>query len=182
MPHRFHVPHGGRAMSVIVAGAALAAVLLVPIAAEVAGSTGPAAVVVGFASCPGLTFQPATDAPYRNDGTLGKAESQMRCPISLPHGATVTAVRFAVFDNQPGLGVNGCFLGRAHIDLPNKNPDIMAGPMATVGTVGDSVLKDASIAFNLVDNRHYGYWVECATYDDPGIGIYGVTIRYTLPA
>ncbi len=145
----------------------------------------PAARDTRWASCPGVAFYPRDSAdPYSTAGATRRGPSgRLYCGLTLPHGATITAVKFQLNDPNNGADITDCALIRIKLDAPDGTYQTLAGPLASSGFAGYMVRTDTSIDHAVVDDRHYAYLAQCAIpVSDVALGIVGVTIRYTQGA
>jgi hypothetical protein len=142
-----------------------------------------AAVQTGYFSCAGTAWESAlgatvydtnTSLKYRISGDPGR----FRCSVEVPHGATITAVRFSVVDSDP-TDVT-CRLDRTNM-AASIGTELNMANVATTGTPGAVRVEDTSINSAVVDNAQYSYFVQC---DVPGTtiatGVYGANIEYTV--
>ncbi len=111
--------------------------------------------------------------------------NQLGAPVHLPHGATITSVKFFIRDN--GMGAMMLSLERKKLDdYSTTNTAISSG--STTATFGNSTFTLAVNGNNVVDNNLYSYRVFVSIPDDeqdkaePIANIqqvvYGVVIAY----
>jgi hypothetical protein len=106
-------------------------------------------------------------------------ETGFTCNAAVPHGATVTAVRFTVFDNN-ATKIVSCVLARQAF---LGGLEVMADQSTTgeMNQPGPTQLLDTTITDVTVDNNNFAYSVLCqlgGTGRD--IGLYGSSIEYTI--
>ncbi|MFN8623253.1 MAG: hypothetical protein U0869_21150 [Chloroflexota bacterium] len=178
----------------LAAGSVLAVALVPPALATRPAAVAPAATVTGAASCPGVGFMPTGSGVQLSEDGVARYftgfAATFRCPIQLPQGARVTAVRFSVNDGRPGtsaeFSITDCQLQRGAIDPASSTVVTMAGPLSSGDQPGKVVLSDTSITGATVDNRRYAYWAQCSIGGTDvaavPVYLYGVDIRYTVPA
>lgn len=148
------------------------------------GSVAPAAKTARWASCPSVAFYPVSGSDsYATAGTgrIG-ASARLYCGLSLPHGATITAARFHLFDNDNLYEVNDCAIVRIRLDPPDGTYQTLAGPLSSgVAFHGGYVTRGTTaIHHALVDDRLYAYLAQCAIGEhEDGLQIVGVSVRYT---
>lgn len=184
-----------RALAILFLGAALTALALRPgtpgaaagqVSPAAAGELSPAAAGTRWVSCSGLAFLPHTaSASYATFGTVRVFDTVSFCPISLPHGAVITAVRFHVYDNHSPGSLGPCHLKRTPLDPTSfLSPQNVAGPLQTGAdaTPGYAVLVDTTIPVKraTVDNRSFTYAADCnVSHYSQHLGVVGVSVRYT---
>ena len=145
-------------------------------------------VVTGHANCMGIGMQPwASGMSYSADADgrfLTAGSGFFNCPIVMPDGATITALRAGVLDNN-ATGQAVCYL----LAIP---PDFGPGGYSPAFTPysgeeeqpGIIVLEDTSITQPTVDNETYSYLAECEL-SAPSSGmselaLRGVSVEYTI--
>jgi len=111
---------------------------------------------------------PDTDRVY-NQGesniTMEEDGINMYCPVYLPQGVTITAVK--VYGNA-GAAAETVYLFRNALDSTGQG--IVCGP-TNINT------EETTIAEPIVDNMTYRYWIATSTMDT-GDSLYGVRIKY----
>jgi hypothetical protein len=165
----------GILLGVLLASSGLARVIAVSVA--------PAATA-RWASCAGLGFYPrAEDLLYATVADAAQsARDPIRCALSLPHGARVTAVKFHMSDFLVGEAIDDCIVGRTRLNPPNGAWQRIAGPMSSGGPFdgGYVTRTDTSISLPVVNNGRYAYWASCEpSVANTGLLLYGVSVRYT---
>jgi hypothetical protein len=142
-----------------------------------------ATVQTGYYSCAGSAWESAlggtvydtnTGLKYRISGDTGT----FRCSVEIPHGATITAVRFSVVDSDP-TDVT-CRLDRTNM-AASIGDEVHMASAATTGTPGAVRIEDLTINSPVVDNAQYSYFAQCSI-DGTTIaaGVYGANIEYTV--
>jgi hypothetical protein len=105
----------------------------------------------------------------------------MFCALSLPHGATVTTVKFHMIDGLPGQSIDDCIVGRTRLDPPTGAWQRMAGPMSSGGPfdAGYVTRTDKTIAHSVINDRRFAYWASCEpSTANTGLLLYGVSVGY----
>lgn len=178
-----------RAMALFLAGAALAATLIAPVAAGNSAASAPSVTTyTRSASCAGLSFYPNDSATgYGAFGTLRTplTGGYFLCDPGLPNGAVVTKVQFTVRDNRGSADVTNCALVRTGLTPATAaSAQLLAGPLSTSGTPDVVRLEDASIDFAIIRNTSYGYYLQCNIGDggSDSLGIYGANVTYRISA
>lgn len=147
-----------------------------------------AQVRTGYVSCPASAFTAtASGTSYRivQDITGMRLEitsgvnTPLACNAAVPHGATVTAIRFTVFDNSATKIVSCVFARQAFLG----GLEFMADQSTTgeMNQPGPTQLLDTTITDPTVDDNNFAYSVLCqlgGTGTD--IGLYGSSIEYTI--
>jgi hypothetical protein len=165
------------ASSTVAAGATTHAITI-PVAAfaQMSGSThnGPSAPFCGAQVSPVQGIE-------RNGALVGGAGSYLAA-LSLPDGATITALTFALLDNNANSDA-AAFILRKNISAGLT----VFGNLVNVGHAqssgaGNLVRQFSTTTFHdaLIDNNSYTYYVEvvnCAATIDP----IGVQLTYTTP-
>jgi len=147
---------------------------------------GAATTFTRVASCNGFGFMPLTStsgyASNQTRRTVGASPDIHTCALDLPHGAVVKAVRFTLHDEAPA-GHVGCALRRNHLSPPDQGADTLASVAGTTdpATPGTVVRTDSSIDTPVVNNQRFSYWAECFM-NNPGVGVVGVSVTYTITA
>ena len=172
-----------RAMGLILAFALLAGPAL-----SGGGTAGvaAAATTARWASCPGVSFYPLFSDGYDQASFYGTNEAHGRfghgvltCPLQLPPGATITAVKFHLYDSYPSQNIGPCNLSRVKLDPPSGTIQSLAGPRSTSGAPGYVTLTDTSIERATVNNHYYAYYASCTlSFMSSDLGILGVSVRY----
>ena len=142
-----------------------------------------AAVRTGYFSCAGSAWESALGSTvydtnnglkYRISGDTGT----FRCSVEIPHGATITAVRFSVVDSDP-TDVT-CRLDRTNM-AASIGDEVHMASAATTGTPGAVRIEDLTINSPVVDNAQYSYFAQCSVEGTTiAAGIYGANIEYTV--
>lgn len=179
-------------MGLLLAGAAIDATFVAPVAAQV---TNPSTTTTytRSASCAGLDFYPTdSDTRYSNDSMLrysiaGSGTKVFRCDPGVPNGAVVIKVQFTLFDGEGGSAVAGpCDFVRSGLTTGGAaSSQLLASVRATVNDPGTVRFTDTTIQYATINNASYGYWFEC--HLDPGDGygkpgLYGADVIYTITA
>lgn len=138
----------------------------------------------GFFSCPSTAWYPdENDDAYWTSGSkrfsTTSPVSVFYCNATLPHGATVTSVRFSLYDAVSPDFV-ACSLLRTNL-VTHGEIDMAA--VATDPPVGDTIQTDKTIAKPTIDNKRFTYAFKCALFgSDASIGFYGASAGYELSA
>jgi hypothetical protein len=139
------------------------------------------ATTAKWANCVGFGAYPhdgkvewRSEAVFRN----ARANTFLFCPLSLPDGVTITAVKFHVNDEEELADVGPCYVSRMQLDPPDGDYQRLAGPRSTTGTPGYTVLTDSTIQHGVVDNRYFAYWGECTMTGDDDMGVVAISVRY----
>lgn len=142
-----------------------------------------ATVQTGYYSCAGTAWESALGATvydtnnslkYRISGDPGA----FRCSVEIPHGATITAVRFSVVDSDP-TDVT-CRLDRTNM-AASIGTEVHMASATTTGTPGAVRIEDLSINSPVVDNAQYSYFAQCSVEGTTiATGVYGANIEYTV--
>jgi hypothetical protein len=146
------------------------------------GSVAPAVASGKWVSCPSVAFYPVDhDDVYRTDYT-GRTGASIRfyCGLTLPHGATIRAAKFHLYDDSVGE-VFDCAIVRIRLDPPSRTFQELARVPSTGGPFrgGYLTLTDTSIEHAVVDDRYWAYLAQCGlTHDSVDLQIVGVTLRY----
>ena len=78
-----------------------------------------AATTARWVNCPGVAFDPSNSGEtYGFSLSYRTGSGVFHCALGLPHGATITAVRFHLFDADPALDI-GCRLHRVKLACEN---------------------------------------------------------------
>ncbi len=181
------ISHAGpswHAVMLVVVGMVIGALVVQPVMARVTGgSVEPAATTTKWASCPSVAFYPGFSPDrYGQDFVkrLGASED-MYCGLTLPHGATITAAKFHLYDSSNTDQVDQCALYRVKLDPPDGSFARLAGDLAT-GVAFDGgyvALTDTSINDAVVNNRLYAYLAKCRLqFYGTALAIIGVSVRY----
>lgn len=133
----------------------------------------------GSWSCAGSAWEALESATtYGTINSLKYGSGQFRCSVTIPDGASMTAVNFAVHDSNATSDVSRCELWRTQMTGSVGLEEALAAAPNTSGSPGDTTLT-AAVANGLVDNAAYSYFVQCTPgAADPSTGIYGATIAY----
>jgi hypothetical protein len=136
-----------------------------------------AATTAKWVSCPGVAFAAADSGQAFGLSDLRRTGlGVFDCPLGLPNGATITAVRFHLFDADAVANI-GCRIHR--VRLADGLHQFVTESRGTNGTPGSVTLGAASITHALVDDRQFGYFAGCSLgADSTELGIGGVSIRY----
>ena len=142
-----------------------------------------ATVQTGYYSCAGSAWESALGSTvydtfnslkYRISGDTGT----FRCSVEIPHGATITAVRFSVVDSDP-TDVT-CRLDRTNM-AASIGTEVHMASATTTGTPGAVRIEDLSINSAVVDNAQYSYFAQCSVEGTTiATGVYGANIEYTV--
>jgi hypothetical protein len=142
-----------------------------------------ATVQTGYYSCAGSAWESALGGTvydtnnglkYRISGDTGT----FRCSVEIPHGATITAVRFSVVDSDP-TDVT-CRLDRTNM-AASIGTEVHMASAATTGTPGAVRIEDLTINSPVVDNAQYSYFAQCSVEGTTiATGVYGANIEYTV--
>ena len=185
------VARAWRPVVLVLAGAALGATMVNPVAASFRGPGVVQATPIysRVASCSAQAFVPRDGySAYGSTGYLrynaGGGSGYFICDPGLPNGAVVTKVQFTVLDNDATGNMKDCSLMRAGLTTGLAgSAQHVGGPLATAGTPGKLRLGDTSITYARVDNAKYSYWLQCQMTDSSIIlGIYGASVTYTISA
>jgi hypothetical protein len=151
---------------------------------EFVRATGP---IVGHYSCAAQAMGPSLsgygwtadkNGIYLRSGEIG----WFNCPVHLPDGATVTALRGAVRDNST-RGQAVCYMQAIAPDWPAAGYAMaFTAYTGDTTTSGDTTLLDDTITEPVVDNTKYAYVVECELSGETNTSVllHGVAIDYTL--
>jgi hypothetical protein len=144
-----------------------------------------ATVRTGYFSCAGTAWESALGSTvydtnnglkYRISGDTGT----FRCSVEIPHGATITAVRFSVVDSDP-TDVT-CRLDRTNM-AASIGTEVHMASVTTAGTPGAVRIEDITINSPLVDNAQYSYFAQCSVEGTTiATGVYGANIQYRVSA
>jgi hypothetical protein len=160
-----------------------------PLTARAGALTG--SVQSRTASCHAFGFHPldsATGYDYGGEmlfriGTGGNGF--FACDPSLPDRAIVTKVQFSVSDATETGQVKFCGLYRSALINGFSHADELAAmdPTGIPDEPGFQRLRDASIQNATVDNKTFGYWLQCSL-DQGGasLGLFGADVIYTISA
>jgi hypothetical protein len=103
--------------------------------------------------------------------------------ISLPHGATVTAIRARVLDSSPDADVRVRLVRRSFASI---SPGDDVTEAVSSGVNGSSyTISSSSVSNGVVDNQNYHYEVAVSISEIVGTGdvrFYRAQIEYTTPA
>ena len=142
-----------------------------------------ATVQTGYYSCAGTAWESALGSTvydtfnslkYRISGDIGT----FRCSVEIPHGATITAVRFSVVDSDP-TDVT-CRLDRTNM-AASIGTEVHMASATTTGTPGAVRIEDLTINSPVVDNAQYSYFAQCSVEGTTiATGVYGANIEYTV--
>jgi hypothetical protein len=178
-------------VAIFLIGIIVGSVLVSPVAARVtgAGNVVPATTYTRTTSCHALNFHPIdSDTRYKNSGTLlasvTSASSFFLCDPGLPNKATVTRVRFTLFDGDSSSVVELCGLDRAGLATTTAASFQQLAAVPSTGTnagPGTVRLSTTSINYATVDNTRFAYWLQCQI-SGPSAGIYGADVTYTISA
>jgi hypothetical protein len=138
----------------------------------------------GAASCAGFGFYPSYyEDVYTSIGVRRQAGpvSLLFCALSLPHGKTVTSVKFQLFDESPAGGISGCYVSRVKLAPPDGSFQRLAGPLESGGSFADGyvVRTDTSIINAVIDNKKFAYFAECQAPGVMEMGVVGVSVFYS---
>ena len=139
--------------------------------------------VTGHVNCMGISMQPwASGMTYTASATgryIISGSGYFNCPVVLPDGATITALRAGVYDAH-ATGLIACYILAVSPDFvavdysPATTPD-------SGDTPGYTVLEDDTISQPLVDNGAYSYMVECElSAAGADLVLRGVSVEYTV--
>ena len=141
--------------------------------------------ITGHYNCMGIGMQPwASGLAYSANATgryLTSGTGFFNCPVVLPDGATITALRAGVHDLHD-TAQTVCYLLAV-------SPDFGAGgysPAFTdysgeTETPGNIVLEDTTITSPVVDNEAYSYLAECElSGSGEDLALRGVSVEYTV--
>jgi FlaG/FlaF family flagellin (archaellin) len=152
-------------------------------------------------SCAGSGFNPMSSTyVYKTIGgersVLSGPTTTLQCPISLPDRALITAVSFAVSDEDANGVISEVLLNQTPLILQNG---ILQGSVnATIavkvfplgidpsGTPGERTVTFPPREFNVVDNAKYTYWlgIQFQTEQKPSfshtLAIVGASVTYAL--
>jgi hypothetical protein len=141
------------------------------------------AVQTGYYSCAGTAWESALGSTvydtfnslkYRISGDPGT----FRCSVEIPHGATITAVRFSVVDSD-ATDV-ACRLDRTNM-AASIGTEVHMASVATSGTPGAVRIEDFTINSPVIDNAQYSYFAQCSVEGSTiNAGVYGANIEYTV--
>ena len=110
-------------------------------------------------------------------GTLGNA-AYLNAPLSLPEGATVTALAGTVFDGDATYNLVVA-LGRSSWGTPGSVASMAS--VTSSGTPNATTLTTSTITNAVIDNGNYGYVLVFQTTEANGsLGLYNVRITYTI--
>ena len=193
---RFQLSRSWRPLTLVAVAILVGASLVQPVAAQFAGRAAtPAALQTRVASCQGLNFHPIDNlTPYSYTGSelfqSHYGDGFFLCDPKLPDRAVVTKVQFTLRDADFVGEVRYCALYRSGLTVANATTE---GVVATVPTTGYDVApgivrkSTSSIAFPVVDNASWAYYLQCQIHitDPTGyqlIGIYGADVVYQISA
>jgi hypothetical protein len=178
-------------MALVFAGVLLGGSVGAPVIAkvvrptELADSTAQATIHTRTLSCSGIGFTAiSSTVESANYGALRGGEGFHTCSLSLPHKATVTRVRFTVYDIALLQEVRNCALVRVALAAsPTPTLEVMASVPATGINPYPGIVRltDTTISKAYVDNTKWGYFLQCEpTYNSGNVGIYGADVTYTI--
>jgi hypothetical protein len=127
-----------------------------------------------------MDYSAAASMKYR---TSTDGNGRFRCSVTIPNGATMTSVSYAVSDTNAVADVSTCSLWRTNLTGGSVGGETnLSASLSTTGTPGATTLTGA-VANGLVDNSAYSYFVQCRPEAaDSSTGIYGATITYSVAA
>jgi hypothetical protein len=141
----------------------------------------------GHFSCNALTWQESNTTPgFATGGTNGMARTSndsgsFSCNVALPHGATITGVRFAVYDQNPSSNMGPCTLRRLRLTAPIGSGGTMLDAGSSSGSPGDMTLSSTAVSDPVVDNDNFSYLLSCAFASSGGaLGVYGAIVDYEV--
>lgn len=155
-----------RSIVLVSVGVVVGSLVVQGTVAREAPAADPAATSTRWLSCVGMGFFPhdssvpyGSNAAFYRDGPGG----YYHCAIQVPDRATITQVRFTVFDTRDTGPTGPGYLGRVRLDGTSAQPTALSNLLSTTaaGTPGRKVLTDSTITNGLVDNQRYAYWLEC---------------------
>ena len=143
--------------------------------------------MIGRYNCIGkAALQPSisgTSYALVNNGRYSLAGAiTFNCPVLLPDGATVLALRAGVFDESATLAVPNCGLLRYPV-LASGSPVFLAitNGSGAADTPGDITLEDLIITDAVIDNALYAYEAECSLGGASSfLRLNGISIEYTV--
>jgi hypothetical protein len=108
------------------------------------------------------------------------APTLFRCSVSIPDGARVTEVGFAVRDRHATQDVQ-CSMWRQNMlnAIADHTPP-MAYEVMTSGTPGNVRIADTTINQPVIDNDRFAYFVQCFVGNDNATGLYGANVAYQV--
>jgi hypothetical protein len=134
-----------------------------------------------WASCPSVGFYPASSSqPYSDQSGKRTGQGWLRCALTLPHRAKITAVRFVLWDGSGTGSVNDCTVVRS--SLRDSAGQFVVDPVSTGAAFADGFVRltRTSIDRPVVNNRYWSYHAQCfLTLHDSALGIEGMAVRYT---
>jgi hypothetical protein len=139
-------------------------------------------------SCVGLGWTPESDTPgWKETGTLiypaATPGLYFSCSATIPDGAVVTRVDYAVKDSDATDNVVSCAMFRVNLLTSIGVDENMANQVSTTGSTGDQLLTDATISNATIDNASFAYLLQCFVEQsgtDSDAGLYGATVAYTI--
>ena len=180
-----------RSLGLVFTGVLLGAVLVAPVLARgtpTSGAIEPAATQTRTVSCMGRAFHPdhsSAATTFELSGPARSGEGIFSCDPGLPNKATVTRVRFTLFDST-ATGEAFCHLIRGALAASNDPDEQVMAQVAATGvadTPGGVRRGDTSIAFATVDNTMWSYLLSCNLSEATGaLSIVGASVNYTISA
>jgi hypothetical protein len=140
-------------------------------------------------SCPGTSFFPLNSLnewAFDAEGLRWLTTSGfVRCAVTLPNSATVTAVSYTVYDNSANAVV--CNLYRTDLTAPVGSEDTVQTANASSGaaaTPGETVITAPGItsANATINNASFAYSLDCALDGTVNNGVFGGVITYSVTA
>ncbi len=124
-------------------------------------------------SCPDADYDPAL-------GSIQNAQGTWAANVSLPQGATVTALLLCGNFNEDGSSITAT-LDRTALESASGFPT--AVPMATIASSGAAnetqCFRTSSITDKVINNNQYQYYVVVVVPDNDGVIFTSVQILYT---
>lgn len=129
------------------------------------------------ASLPGQKWNVDKFGLYQTAGDVG----YFNCPIHLPEGATVTALRAAVRDNST-TGQIACYLLALSTAWPEEGYAVAFTPYSgDTTTPGDTMLVDDTMKDPVVDSSKWAYYAECElTGTGTAITLRAISVEYMV--
>jgi hypothetical protein len=164
-------------------------------AAIASPSTPQATVQTRAVSCNGLNFHPiesATSYTWSDAAIIRNnlpGDGFFVCDVALPHRATVTKVRFTVYDDSDRYGVRYCGLVRRASDprrIAEGAQDVAGAPETGAAARPRTVRLTATPVSGraVVDNLKYSYYLQCQFEFDTNskylLRLYSGDVTYTI--
>lgn len=138
----------------------------------------------GYANCLGIGMWPWSSETKYTQTKAGRevtsGEGFFDCFVSLPDGATITALRALVHDTSATQQAVCYMVAGRRLSTEKGYTVAYTNESGDTATPGDTIIEDTTIEGGPVDNATYSYIVECWLSGPGDLALRGVSVEYTV--